>query len=159
MKRYWIAFTSVIVIGFLVLGWAGYRIYQEKPPIADQVVTQNGKVLITSGEISEGQNVWQAMGGMELGSVWGHGSYVAPDWSADWLHRECTYILDAWSVRDQGKRYADLSPDLQALYRERLAEMMRKNTFDPQTGNVVVDSIRGEAFEANVKHFSQVFSE
>ena len=159
MKRYWIAFTSVIVVGFIVLGWAGYRIYQEKPPIPDQVLTQNGKVLISSGEISEGQNVWQAMGGMELGSVWGHGSYVAPDWSADWLHRECTFILDAWSIHDQGKKYAELSNELQALYRERLSEMMRKNTFDPQTGNVIVDSIRGEAFEANVKHFSQVFSE
>jgi nitric oxide reductase subunit B len=159
MKRYWIAFISVVVVGFIVLGWAGYRIYQEKPPIPDHVLTQKGKVLISSGEISEGQNVWQAMGGMELGSVWGHGSYVAPDWSADWLHRECTFILDAWSVHDQGKKNAELSNELQALYRERLSEMMRKNTFDPQTGNIIVDSIRGEAFEANVKHFSQVFSE
>lgn len=64
MKRYWIAFATVIVLGFLVLGWAGWRIYQEKPPIPDLVVTQNGKVLIESGEIAEGQNVWQAMGGM-----------------------------------------------------------------------------------------------
>jgi nitric oxide reductase subunit B len=23
-----------------------------------------------------------------VGSVWGHGAYVGPDWSADWLHRE-----------------------------------------------------------------------
>lgn len=159
MKRYWIAFTSVIIIGFIVLGWAGWRIYQEKPPIPELVVTQNGKVLIAAGEISEGQNVWQAMGGMELGSVWGHGSYVAPDWTADWLHRECIYILDAWSVRDQGKKYAELSSELQALYRERLADMMRKNLFDLQTGKVIVDSIRGEAFEANIRHFSQVFSE
>ncbi|HVN48377.1 MAG TPA: nitric-oxide reductase large subunit [Bacteroidota bacterium] len=158
MKRYWIAFTTVIFIGFLVLGWAGWRIYQEKPPIPDTVVTTDGKVIVTSGEISEGQNVWQAMGGMELGSVWGHGSYVAPDWSADWLHRECVFILDAWSVRDHGKKYAELNAELQAFYRERLAGMMRKNTFDPQTGKVVLDSIRGEAFEANVKYFSKVFS-
>src|SRR3954464_13503611 len=26
--------------------------------------------------------------GMQLGSIWGHGGYVAPDWSADWLYRE-----------------------------------------------------------------------
>jgi nitric oxide reductase subunit B len=159
MKRFWTAFISVNVVGFLVLGWAGYRIYQEKPPIPEMVVTHNGKVLVVSGEISEGQNVWQAMGGMELGSVWGHGSYVAPDWTADWLHRECTFILDAWSIRDQGKKYEELSPELQALYRERLAQMMRKNTFDFQTGKIIVDSIRGKAFEANVMHFSRVFSE
>jgi len=159
MKWYWISFVSVVVFGFAVLGWAGYRIYQEKPPIPDTVVTGQGTVIITAGEISEGQNVWQAMGGMELGSVWGHGSYVAPDWSADWLHRECTFILDSWSIRDEGKKYAAVSLEHQALYRERLSEMMRKNTFDPQTGNLVIDSIRGVAFESNVKHFSEVFSE
>lgn len=159
MKRYWIAFAIVNFIGFLVLGWAGYRIYEEKPPIPEMVVTQNGTVLISSGEITEGQNVWQSLGGMELGSVWGHGSYVAPDWSADWLHRECVYILDAWTIRDHGKRYSELKAELQALYHERLAELMRKNTYDPLTGKITLDSIRGAAFEANAKHFSQVFSE
>ena len=53
--------------------------------------------LIDSGEIGEGQNVWQSLGGMEVGSVWGHGSYVAPDWTADWLHREAVFILDKWA--------------------------------------------------------------
>ena len=39
-------------------------------------------------EIQRGQAVWQSTGGMQQGSIWGHGGYVAPDWSADWLHRE-----------------------------------------------------------------------
>src|SRR3989304_5165194 len=130
MKRYWIAFASVIIIGFFVLGWAGYRIYQEKPPIPEKVITQNGKVLITSGDITEGQNVWQAMGGMELGSVWGHGSYVAPDWTADWLHRECVSILDFWSNERSGKPYESLDAETQAQLQHRLQEMMRRNTYD-----------------------------
>ena len=64
--------------------------------------------MIASGDIGKGQNVWQAMGGMEVGSIWGHGSYVAPDWSADWLHREATGVLDTWAQRETGKRYSDL---------------------------------------------------
>ena len=39
-------------------------------------------------QIQRGQQVWLAAGGQQQGSVWGHGAYVAPDWSADWLHRE-----------------------------------------------------------------------
>ena len=39
------------------------------------------------------------MGGMESGSVWGHGSYVAPDWTADWFHRETIAILNIWSTQ------------------------------------------------------------
>jgi len=159
MKRLWIGFVAVVTIGFLVLGWAGYRIYQEKPPIPDMVVTAEGKVIIAKGEIEAGQNVWQFMGGMELGSIWGHGSYVAPDWSADWLHRECEFILDAWSERGRGVPFAKLSSDDQAVMKSRLVNMMRTNTYRPADGMLVIDSVRALAFEANRTHYAQVFSE
>ena len=74
MRRLWFAFAAVMVVSFLILGWIGTRIYQEMPPIPDKVVTTDGRTLIDSGEIGAGQNVWQALGGMEVGSVWGHGS-------------------------------------------------------------------------------------
>src|SRR5690606_40648821 len=61
-------------------------------PISKQVVTESGKVLMTAQEIKDGQNVWQSMGGQQVGSIWGHGAYVAPDWSADWLHREAVIV-------------------------------------------------------------------
>ena len=67
------------------------------PPLPARVVTTDGTVLVDEGEIQAGQNVWQSLGGMEVGSVWGHGSYVAPDWTADWLHREAMFILDRWA--------------------------------------------------------------
>ena len=56
--------------------------------------------LFTSQEIKDGQNVWQSIGGQEIGTVWGHGAYVAPDWSADWLHRETLFLLDKWSQKE-----------------------------------------------------------
>jgi len=83
MKRLWFMLTGVMAASFAVLGWIGTRIYQEMPPIPDRVVTTEGRTVIEPGAIGEGQNVWQTMGGMEVGSVWGHGSYVAPDWTAD----------------------------------------------------------------------------
>src|SRR5262245_66259412 len=86
MTRLWVLFAGVLVVSFGVLLWAGVRIYQEAPPVPERVVTEDGKQLIGPGEILAGQNVWQSLGGMQVGSIWGHGSYVAPDWSADWLH-------------------------------------------------------------------------
>lgn len=97
MKRLWLLFTGVLVVSFSVLGWIGSRIYQEAPPIADKVVTTAGVTVVDAREIQTGQNVWQTLGGMEVGSIWGHGSYVAPDWTADWLHREAVFILNRWS--------------------------------------------------------------
>ena len=74
MRQLWFAFAAVMIVSFLILGWIGTRIYQEMPPIPDKVVTTDGRTVIDSGEIEAGQNVWQALGGMEVGSVWGHGS-------------------------------------------------------------------------------------
>ena len=55
---------------------------------------RTGSVLYTRADIEQGRQVWQSIGGMQLGSIWGHGSYVAPDWTADWLHREAVAWLD-----------------------------------------------------------------
>ena len=74
MYRLWLAFILVLFISFSVLGWIGTRIYQEMPPIPEQVVTTTGQIVVEPGQIPAGQNVWQTMGGMQLGSVWGHGS-------------------------------------------------------------------------------------
>ncbi|HUL45038.1 MAG TPA: nitric-oxide reductase large subunit [Bacteroidota bacterium] len=159
MNRLWMGFWGVIIVSFAVLGWAGLRIYQEHPPIPRTVVTTDGSVVIPEGDIEKGQNVWQAMGGMEVGSIWGHGSYVAPDWTADWLHRECVFILDEWSSIEYNKPYADLSSEQQAVLNTRLREMMRKNTFDPSTGVLTIDPVRKHAFEANFNHYSEIFSQ
>ncbi len=159
MRKLWILFATVVAVGFAVLGWAGWRIYQEKPPLPSAVVTTDGTVVIPEGEVTEGQNVWQAMGGMDLGSVWGHGSYVAPDWTADWLHRECLSILNSWSNEKFGKEYEAVGAEDQAQLKQRLLEMMRKNTYDRSTGRVTIEPVRAKAFQANVEHFSKVFSE
>ena len=158
MKRLWIAFSLVMVLSFLVLGWIGTRIYQEMPPLPAKVVTTEGTVLIDEGEVQAGQNVWQTLGGMEVGSIWGHGSYVAPDWTADWLHREATFILDRWATTEFGTEYAKLDGERQAQLQGRLAKVMRTNTYDPATKTIIIAPIRAEAFEANLKHYSDVFA-
>jgi len=152
-RKLWIAFGLVIVLSFAVLGWTGWQIYQAAPPIPERVVTSDGRVVIGSSEIQDGQNVWQSMGGMEVGSIWGHGSYVAPDWTADWLHREATFILDKWAGGTGS--YAALSKEQQAGLQSRLQQLLRENTF--RDGVIVVDPVRAEAFEANVAHYADVF--
>lgn len=158
MRRLWLAFIAVMVFSFLILGWIGTRIYQEMPPLFDQVVTTDGSILIDSGDVSAGQNVWQSMGGMEVGSIWGHGSYIAPDWTADWLHREAIFILGQWAIGDFGSPFEELSNEQQAQLESRLTDLMRTNTFDTETGVVSIDPIRAEAFESNLAHYSDVFS-
>jgi nitric oxide reductase subunit B len=158
MTRLWLLFAIVMIASFAVLGWIGTRIYQEAPPILTRVVATDGRVVIDAGEITKGQNVWQTMGGMEVGSIWGHGSYVAPDWTADWLHREAQYIADHWARKEFGAAYDAISAEQQAQLRGRLSTLFRTNTYDAKTGEITVDPLRSEAFDVNLAHYTEVFS-
>ena len=158
MKNFWIGFSVVVMCSFAVLGWVGVKIYQEKPPVPNEVVLANGTVMLTRDEIQDGQNIWQSLGGMEIGSIWGHGSYVAPDWTADFLHRESIFILNSWSDSEYGKKYEELNIEKKAALSARLSSMIRKNTYNSETGKISVDSIRYEAFKSNVKYYSDLFS-
>ena len=94
---------------------------------------------------------------MQVGSIWGHGSYVAPDWTADWLHREAIFILDKWAQAEFAKSYGELDEEFQGQLVGRLSKMMHANTFDLATGVVTLDPVRAEAFESNVDHYRTVF--
>src|SRR5512141_58797 len=142
MKRLWLVFIAIFVCSFAVLGWVGTEIFRQAPPIPREVVTADGQVLISSDEIQNGQNVWQAMGGMEMGSIWGHGSYVAPDWTADYLHRESIFVLNEWSKSDFARAYDDLSSEQKAMLRQRLEDMMRKNNYDEATAQLTIEPVR-----------------
>jgi len=159
MKRYWAAFVAVICVSFAILGWTGLRVYQEAPPIPQRIVTSEGQPVVPDGSVALGQNVWQAMGGMQVGSVWGHGSYVAPDWTADWLHREATFILDEWASAEHGKPYAELDEVDRAALRAKLKALFRRNSFDERTSTLVVEAVRARAFRANAAHYARIFSE
>ena len=158
MTRYWAGFIFVTLTSFAVLGWVGTRIYQEAPPLPSRVVSTDGAVVFGEDEIQHGQNVWQAMGGMEVGSIWGHGSYVAPDWTADALHRESTGILDAWARGDGAASYDALGRPAKAALRERLIELMRSNTYDASARTIVVAPVRARAIEVVAAHYAEVFS-
>jgi nitric oxide reductase subunit B len=158
MKRLWLLFAAVLVVSFAVLIWIGTRIAHEAPPIPDKVVTTGGETVINSGEIQAGQNVWQTLGGMQVGSVWGHGSYVAPDWTADWLHRETMFILDRWSNETYQTPFDKLDHEKQSQLTGRLGTLLRTNTFDPAANVVTIDPARAAAFEANFAHYSDVFT-
>jgi nitric oxide reductase subunit B len=121
-------------------------------------VTTDGKVLIAAEEVSNGQNVWQAMGGMESGSIWGHGSYVAPDWSADYLHREALFILNEWAHKDFSNDYDNLGSEQKAILRQRLQDTVRKNNYDEASGRLTVEPVRARAFEDNLKHYTDIFA-
>jgi nitric oxide reductase subunit B len=156
-KKLWLSLISVMALSFLVLGYFGTEIYRQAPPVPKRVVTTEGAVLFTGQDIKDGQNVWQSIGGEEVGTVWGHGAYVAPDWSADWLHRESVWLLDHWAGESGGKTYEQLAPEIQAGLRQRLKMELRTNTYRAQTGDLIVSPVRASAIKAIAEHYTALF--
>jgi nitric oxide reductase large subunit len=145
MRRYvwlWTGLFVVIAASFAVLGYFGREIYRQAPPVPERVVTSDGRVLFTGQDIRNGQNVWQSFGGQQVGSIWGHGAYVAPDWSAGWLHREAMWLLDRWATDNYGKAYTQLDEETQAALQAVLQREIRTNTYQPETGDLVVSPLR-----------------
>ena len=158
-RKLWIAFLLVTSISFAVLGYYGFEIYQQAPPLPEKVVTSDGRVIFDGQDIKDGQNVWQSMGGQEVGSVWGHGAYTAPDWTADWLHRESLYLLDHWAQQDHKEPYDSLTSEQQAALERRLQQELRRNTYDPDTGIITISPLRAKAIEQLHHYYKGLFME
>lgn len=157
--RLWLALGVVVFGSFAVLGYYGAEIYRLAPPIPERVVTSDGQLIYTGDQIREGQNVWQSMGGQEVGSIWGHGAYVAPDWSADYLHRQAVWILDRWATEQGATSFEDLDAEGQAALKARLKTELRTNTYDPGTGDLSVSPVRAEAMAAVASHYESLFGD
>ena len=158
-RKHWLALIAVLIVTFSLLGYYGREVYRQAPPIPDRVATASGEVLYTQESILDGQTAWQSVGGMQLGSIWGHGAYQAPDWTADWLHRELTAWLDVAAEREQGKPFAQLDAAAQAVLRDRLKIEYRTNTFDAATGTATVSALRAEAIARTARYYDQLFSD
>ncbi|MCY2959094.1 MAG: nitric-oxide reductase large subunit [Planctomycetota bacterium] len=155
--KLWLTLGAVVGAAFFVLGFFGREVYRQAPPIPARVVTASGTTLMTQEQILDGQQVWQSIGGQQVGSIWGHGAYQAPDWSADWLHREALAQLEAWSQAEYHAPYASLHAEPRGALERRLREEMRANRFDAATGVLTVSDARAAAIASNTDHYTRLF--
>ena len=156
-RTLWRWLAVVFFLSFAALGWIGREIYLDKPPIPQQVVSSGGQVLYTGAQIQRGQEAWLSAGGQQMGSVWGHGSYVAPDWSADWLHREAVVLRNIWAQQQFKKDYEQLNREEQAPLDVRLVSVMRSNTYDKASDTITIQADRAVAMQQVAQHYVSLF--
>ncbi len=160
-SRLWRWLGLIFVLSFGALGYLGWQIYLSAPPIPKQIVTSDGEVLYTGEQIQLGQQAWLSAGGQQLGSVWGHGAYVAPDWSADWLHREATTLRTLRVAEQQAAEHKAMDPPLseadQAAISAGVRIEMRRNTYDDINGTVTVSKTRAQAIRQVAAHYEGLF--
>ncbi|MBP1475919.1 nitric-oxide reductase large subunit [Frateuria sp. MAH-13] len=157
-RKLWLGLAALLLASFAVLLWVGKEVHQQAPPLPSAVVTTDGHTLYTRADIEQGRQVWQSIGGQQLGSIWGHGALVAPDWSADWLHREATTMLELLARDEGAASFASLDAGRQAALKARVQSEERTNTYDAAKGTITVSPLRAHAMEVVALHYDSLFS-
>jgi nitric oxide reductase subunit B len=148
ISRTWVqAVVLVVLVGFFILGLLAYRQYMEHPPVPTRVVDARGQLLFTGSDISNGQKVFLNNGLMEYGSAFGHGAYLGPDYTADYLRRESNIVTAAYGgARSDGAG-------------RRTVADMRANRYDERTGTLQLSAPQAVAFRQLVPYYSRFFSD
>ena len=148
VSKGWIqAVVLVMLVGFFILGLLAYRTYMAHPPVPTRVVDAQGRVVYTGKDISKGQQVFLHNGLMEYGSAFGHGAYLGPDFTADYLRRSSDLVK---------RTYGGNASDSAA---RRTIEDFRTNRYDKRTKTLTLTAPQAQAFRALVPHYSAFFSD
>ncbi|MGI9147450.1 MAG: nitric-oxide reductase large subunit, partial [Chloroflexota bacterium] len=147
VSRVWIQ-TSVLVMlfGFGVMGILAYGANDGAPPVPQRIVDSGGAALFTAADIVGGQEIFLRNGLMEYGSIFGHGAYLGPDYTADALRRGALDVLE---------QYGGPASD-QALART-IADF-KTNTYQASTGTLVFSAAQVHAYQTLRDHYQAFFA-
>jgi nitric oxide reductase subunit B len=157
-KKLWLILIAVLIVTFTILGYMGTEVYHSAPPIPQNVMSNDHQLEFKEADILAGQSHWQSIGGMQVGSIWGHGAYQAPDWTADWLHRELIAWLNLAAQETYSSSYDMLDPVKQAGLREMLKQEYRSNRLDDQ-GVLSLTPRRAKAVQQTAAYYGALFSD
>jgi nitric oxide reductase subunit B len=141
------ACALVMLLGFFVMGFLAYRTYTASMPLPATVVGPAGETVYTAEDVTAGQQLFQARGLMEYGSIMGHGAYLGPDYTADYLRRSTVFV--------DGQLRAAGTQDPQSALRE----MFRTNRYDESSGRLVFTELQVKAFAELERHYGAFFGE
>ena len=156
-KKLWYALFAVLTITFSLLGYLGVEVYRQAPPFPERFVSESGQIIMTKDDILQGQSAWQSTGGMELGSVLGHGAYQAPDWTADFLHRELVAWLDLTAQAEHQKKFDELNVEQKAALLARLKQEYREQSPMDSSGTVKLSDTRVKAIEQVSQYYIDLY--
>lgn len=155
MRKLWWLLTFVLAGTFTILGFFGREVYKQAPPIYEALKDASGQIVYTKEDILDGQTVWQSIGGQQIGSIWGHGAYQAPDWTADWLHRELVNYQELLSQKKYQKPFSNLSGSEQSFINSLMKDEYRNSTLS--NSEVTFSDLRLQAFLKTKKYYMDLF--
>ncbi|MEW6757061.1 MAG: cbb3-type cytochrome c oxidase subunit I [Acidobacteriota bacterium] len=150
---------GVMIFGFSILIFLTFQTYRKAPPIPSQVVDEGGAVLYTAEDVGKGQEVFFKYGLMEHGSLWGHGAYLGPDYSAAYLRREAEITRDALAASRFGKEANALDEHQRASVLAEVKEVLKTNRYDTTTGVLLYTAGEAHSFAVQQAEWAAYLAE
>nr|WP_244754231.1 cbb3-type cytochrome c oxidase subunit I [Rhodanobacter sp. B2A1Ga4] len=147
----------MIVLGFAGLLAITALAYRNAPSIPARVVDAQGNPLFSGDDIRGGQAVFLKYGLMDNGSIWGHGAYLGPDYSAAALHRIGEDAADAIEQQQYHQPLSELAPARQAAVRAETAVELKTNRYDPASDTLQLTAPEAAAYRQQVSHWTDYF--
>jgi nitric oxide reductase subunit B len=147
-----------MIVGFTVLIGMTVNAYQVAPPIPDKVVNIDGATIFTGDDIRAGQEVFLKYGLMENGTIWGHGAYLGPDFSAEYLHVLGMDASTAIASQIYGKTPDALTPAEKSAVEAQVASLLKQNQYDPPTKTLTFTDIESASFQNQIAKWTTYFS-
>ncbi len=144
----WIqAAAIVLIIGFFIMGVLTYYTYSDEPPIPEVVKSANGTVLFTRADVLAGQGIFLRNGLMEYGSIFGHGAYLGPDFTTEYLHRAALSSVHYYGGANSDTALA------------RTVQDFKTNRYDASSGSLVYTDAQVRALEECRQYYASFFGE
>jgi nitric oxide reductase subunit B len=148
-----------MVFGFAMLLFITFLGYRNAPPIPGKVVGSDGVVLFTRADVGAGQSVFLKHGLMNNGSIWGHGAYLGPDYSAEALHKIGVDSADRLSLEQFGVPFDSLDEVRQAGVTGQVAAILKKNRYDAQSDTLTLTAAETLAWAKQPEYWQTYFSD
>jgi len=149
----------VMIFGFSVLTLVTVLTYTNAPPVPARVLDPGGGVLFTRADIERGQEVFLKYGLMEHGTLWGHGAYLGPDYTAEYLHREAGIARDTMARERYGSSFADLPVETQAPLAEEIKRELKQNRYERSRDELTFSPGQTAAYRELESYWRDYFSE
>jgi len=148
----------VIIGGFAVLGWLAAKSYSVAPPIPARVVSESGQMIFTGADVIAGQEVFLKYALMENGTVWGHGAYLGPDFTAEHIHEIALDASDNLARREYGRNFRDLGVPKRAAVTAEVTQLLKDNRYHRRTGTLVFTPAQASAYRSQIERWRRYFA-
>ena len=149
----------VLVLGFAVLIWVATKSYTNAPPIPEKVGDSAGGVIFTGEDILAGQQIFLKYGLMENGTIWGHGAYLGPDFSAEYLHTLAMDASDILAKQNYNRSLPELTPAEKGAVNAEVQQSLKQNRYDPKTKALIFTPPEVASYRNQIEKWTTYFSQ